>query len=142
MIAQQFEEIWQFPNCLGALDGRHIKFRPPTSAGSYYYNYKGDHSIVLLGMVDAKYRFTYFNVGVNGRVSDGGVFRECGLSKALSSNMLKFPSDRVLPGQITKSPYVIVADEAFPLSTTIMKLTEDSPKSKRSLTIDYLEQEE
>lgn len=72
-IADNFNTIWQFPHCLGAIDGRHIKFRPPRSDGSYYYNYKGDHSIVLLGLADTNYKFIYVNIGVNGRISDGGV---------------------------------------------------------------------
>ena len=33
-IARQFEERWNFPNCLGAIDGKHIVMQPPASAGS------------------------------------------------------------------------------------------------------------
>ena len=28
-IASQFEEKWNFPNCLGAIDVKHITFQPP-----------------------------------------------------------------------------------------------------------------
>ncbi|KAK4877281.1 hypothetical protein RN001_009787 [Aquatica leii] len=73
-IAEDFNDMWQFPHCIGALDGRHITFRAPISCGSYYYNYKGCNSIVLLGLADAHYKFIYVNIGVNGRISDGGVF--------------------------------------------------------------------
>ncbi|VEN43469.1 unnamed protein product, partial [Callosobruchus maculatus] len=66
-IAAGYEKNWNFPNCIGALDGRHIISSPPISAGSYYHNYKWTSSIVLLGLVDANYRFIYINVGVNGR---------------------------------------------------------------------------
>lgn len=47
---------------LGALHGRRIKFKPPRSNGAYYYNYKGENSIVLLGLVDAHYKFIYVNL--------------------------------------------------------------------------------
>ncbi|CAH1981280.1 unnamed protein product [Acanthoscelides obtectus] len=70
-VAADFQSKWNFPNCLGALDGRHIAFSPPTSAGSYYHNYKGTDSMVLLALVDANYKFIYVNIGVNGRISDG-----------------------------------------------------------------------
>ncbi|KAB0790274.1 hypothetical protein PPYR_15388 [Photinus pyralis] len=114
-----------------ALDGRHIKFRPPQSAGSFYFNYKGDHSIVLLGLSDACYKFTYVNVGVNGRVSDGGLLRESKLWEALLKNALHFPPSSPLPGRSTSIPYVIIADDAFPLMTHIMK-----PYSQRGLSYD------
>ena len=49
-------------------------------------------------------------------ISDGGVFRNSSLSNALSLNTLNIPlSD-------TESlPYVVVADDAFPLKTYMMK---------------------
>ncbi|KAL1492534.1 hypothetical protein ABEB36_010774 [Hypothenemus hampei] len=128
-IAKEFEEIWQFPNCIGALDGKHITFRPPISAGSYYYNYKGNHSIVLLAMCDAAYKFTYYNVGINGRISDGGVFRESNLRKALDDGSLNLPPNQALPGRTSEIPFVLIADDAFPLTDRIMK-----PYPNRGLT--------
>ncbi|KAB0803148.1 hypothetical protein PPYR_00118 [Photinus pyralis] len=31
-IAKQFDDMWNFPHCLGAMDGKHIEFRAPLSA--------------------------------------------------------------------------------------------------------------
>ena len=39
-IAKQFEEKWNFPNYLGAIDGKHVTLQPPSNYGSHYYNYK------------------------------------------------------------------------------------------------------
>ena len=39
-IAEEMKNRWNFPNCIGALDGKHIVFRAPKSAGSLFYNYK------------------------------------------------------------------------------------------------------
>lgn len=76
----------------------------------------------MLALADAHYRFSYINIGINGRISDGGIFRESNLSKAISNNTLNFPNSHELPHRKTKVPFVIVADDAFPLSTRILKL--------------------
>jgi DDE superfamily endonuclease len=130
-VAKEFEGMWNYPNCLGALDGKHVAFRPPRSAGSAFRNYKCFDSIILLALVDAKYRFLYIDVGTNGRVSDGGVFRESDLSKALKEGTLGVPPPKPLPGRETPVPYVIVADDAFSLSTNLMK-----PYPNRQLSIE------
>lgn len=120
-IAQQFENLWNMPNVLGALDGKHIVIKAPTKDGSAYFNYKGQHSIVLLALVDANYKFLYIHVGTNGRVSDSGVYWESDLSRAIEHKLLNFPEDRPLPGRQKSIPFVIVADSAFVLSPNIMK---------------------
>ncbi|XP_068082633.1 uncharacterized protein [Anabrus simplex] len=120
-ISKQYEEIWNFPNCLGALDGKHVEFRPPRCIGSYYFNYKGGNSIVLLALVDAGYKFLYVDVGCNGRISDGGVLRNSTLHTIMDKNLANFPLSKQLPGSTVKVPYVIVADDAFPLQENIMK---------------------
>ena len=74
-----------------------------------------------MALVDANYKFTYIDVGSNGRVSDGGVFRECSLQSSLDNNMLDIPKPKPLPGSSDPIPHVIVADEAFPLKEYLMK---------------------
>lgn len=69
---------------------------------------------MLMALVDADYK-TYINIGMNGRVSDGGVYRESDLNTAVLNNSLYFPEDRSLPLRSIYMPFVIAADAAFPL---------------------------
>ena len=62
-IACQFEERWNFPNCLGAVDGKHIVMQPPAGAGSHFYNYKHTHSVVLMAVAGPAYEILYADVG-------------------------------------------------------------------------------
>lgn len=115
--------MWNFPNGLGALDGKHILFRAPKSAGSTYRNYKHSDSIVLLALVDAKYNFRYIDVGCNGRVSDGGVFLNSSIYHCIynDENVLNLPEDRALPNRHRSVPHVIIGDGAFALSERLIK---------------------
>ena len=85
--------------------------------------------MVLLALVDADYKFIYVDVGCNGRISDGGVYRNSSLSRALEQNNLNIPGPRCLPNSNKKLPFVVVGDDAFPLKRYIMK-----PYSQRQLT--------
>jgi hypothetical protein len=80
---------WNFPNCLGAMDGKHVEIIVPPHSGSRFYNYfKQTFCIVLLGMADAKHKFIYSNAGIQGRISNGGVFKHPSLYEKLFTNSL------------------------------------------------------
>ena len=66
-VSEKFESKWNIGNVIGALDGKHVAIKCPPNSGSLYYNYKGFHSIVLMALVDAEYKFLYIDVGANGR---------------------------------------------------------------------------
>lgn len=120
-IERTFQDKSNFPHCLGSIDGKHVVLQAPFNSGSEYYNYKGTFSIVLLAIVDAKYNFTFANVGCQGRISDGGVFKNTSFYKKLIGNGLGIPEESPLPGQDIPMPYVLVADDAFPLLNNILK---------------------
>lgn len=122
-IADMFDQNWNFPHCIGALDGKHCVLQNPIHGGSDYYNYKSDYSIVLMGivLVDANYCFIYVNVGTQGRISDGGVFRNTKFYEKLQGNELGLPPDVALPYRQMEMPFVLVAEDAFPMQKHIMK---------------------
>lgn len=65
-VSKDFEEKWNFPHTIGALDGKHITIQAPFRSGTEYFNYKKIFSIVLLALVDANYNFMYVNIGSQG----------------------------------------------------------------------------
>ncbi|XP_041436151.1 uncharacterized protein LOC121399464 [Xenopus laevis] len=118
-VAKQFEDYWNFPNCLGAIDGKHVRIQPPSSSGSYYFNYKGYFSIVLLAIVNAKYECLMVDVGKNGRVSDGGAMEQTFFyQQQLKNDQLHLPSNSDSREGMN---YVFVADEAFALHKHVLK---------------------
>ena len=127
-ISKDFDIRWNFPNCVGSIDGKHIRIKCPPNSGSQYFNYKQYHSIVLQAVVDANLKFVTVDVGAYGKQSDGGVFRYSALYQSLETRSLKLPEDTVLPNSEITLPYVFVGDEAYPLTTYLMK-----PYSRRTL---------
>ena len=93
-VANDFEKRWNFHNCLGAIDGKHVVIQAPQCAGSIYYKYKGTHSIVLMAVVNANYHFTLVDIGDVGRQSDGGVFSASNLGFAMNNGKLPIPDPR------------------------------------------------
>lgn len=90
-IAQKYEVNTYFRNCIDSLDGRHMIITNPLNAGSTYINYKCSFSVILMGMCDSEYRFTYANIGAQGRISDGGISNNCSLSRKFAQGTLSFP---------------------------------------------------
>lgn len=112
---------FNFPHCIGALDGKHIMILPPPHTGTEYFNYKGHFSIVLLALVDSDYCFMFADIGCSGRISDGGVYNQSILKQKINTNAINLPPPSRLPNSDTCLPYVFLADAAFALSTNIMK---------------------
>ncbi|KAG5871931.1 hypothetical protein JTB14_022406 [Gonioctena quinquepunctata] len=97
------------------MDGKHVMLQAPINSGSEYYNYKSYFSIVLFALVDANYNFIFADVGTQGRISDGGIFKHSLIWKKIQVKSLSLPEPKELPGREKRIPYVILGDEAFAL---------------------------
>ena len=132
-VAEGFERKWNFPNCLGSLDGKHVRLRNPANAGSTYYNYKKYFSMVLLALVDSEYRFLYIDCGAIGAECDAGIFAQTRLKKLVETERAHIPEPRMLPNctDPTTCEYFFIGDDAFALRHYLMK-----PYPSRGLTRD------
>ena len=83
----------------------------------------------MLAFLDYDYRFLATNVGVQGRISDGGVFKNSAMYFALENNKLNLLNPCKLPltgndesdPHSSSVPFVFVADDAFQLTSYYMK---------------------
>ncbi|KAI8432791.1 hypothetical protein MSG28_013744 [Choristoneura fumiferana] len=112
-IAQEFNEKWNFPNCIGAVDGKHCVIQAPINSGSDFFNYKSTFSVVLMAIVDANYNFIFADIGCQGRISDGGVFRNTSFYQKLQNNELNLPNDQSLPGRPQNMPFFPSSEEEW-----------------------------
>ena len=121
-IAEDFNYSWQFPNCVGSMDGKHVIIHAPDNSGSQYFNYKKNHSIVLLAVADAQCSFVAVNIRAYGSQSDGSVFANSVLGTMVKQSVVPFPRNKELPGTRSRPlPHVLVGDEAFPLLPNLMR---------------------
>jgi len=118
-VAEEYENLWNFHHCVGALDGKHIELQAPFKSGSEYC--KGTSSIVLLAAVNATHSFLFASVGCQCRTSDGGVMVNQRLPKKLYDGTLNLPPPQALSEQENPTPYVFVCNDAFSLKENMMK---------------------
>lgn len=120
-IAKEYMELWNFPHCVGAIDGKHIAIQCPGNSGSLFYNYKGFFSIVLMAVCDAHYVFSLVNIGDYGSNNDSGVLQNSAMGRALESNTLGIPDAEPFEGIQAPLPYFLVGDDIFGLKTWMQR---------------------
>lgn len=121
-IASGFNKKANFPHCLGAVDGKHIRLKKPLNSGSLYFNYKDFFSIILLAIVDSDYRFVYVSVGSYGKECDSSIFKETKFWKMMLDDSLQIPAPCPLTRDSeTRVPYVVIGDEGFGLHENLLR---------------------
>ena len=121
-ISVGFEKSWNFPHCIGSIDGKHIRIECPKMTWTYYFNYKGFYSIVLLAICDSNYCFTLFDLGQYGSNNDSGVLSNSNTKETTEENRLDIPPPSTYKScDFDPLPYFFVGDETFPLKTWLMR---------------------
>ena len=120
-IAEGFQDEWNFPHCIGAIDGKHICMECPRNGDSAFYNYKNFYSMVLMAVCDASYCFTMIDIGGFGRDNDEPILNESEFGQAFEKyqSELNIPSPKLVENLVL--PYVLLGDDIFGLKTWLMK---------------------
>ncbi|XP_037806088.1 protein ANTAGONIST OF LIKE HETEROCHROMATIN PROTEIN 1-like [Lucilia sericata] len=121
-IEKDFNSMWNAPNCVGAIDGKHVGIKNPPNSGSMFYNYKKHFSLVLLGVCDAKYTFTSVSVGSFGSQSDSGIFRLSPFGESVMTGNVPVPPHKPLSASTDDPfPHYFIGDADFPLRNNLMR---------------------
>ncbi|XP_049511354.1 uncharacterized protein LOC119463812 [Dermacentor silvarum] len=116
-IATGFSNRWQFPNCLGAVDGKHVQMKCPRNAGSMYFNYK--------------LMWVHLGGSVMGEFSDSLI------GKRMHEGKLNLPRAATLPRSERVCPHVFVGDEAFQLRPDFMRPLPGSRTAPEEVIFNY-----
>ena len=108
-FSADYEQLWNLPHCVGAIDGKHIVIQAPASSGSSYC-------------------FTLLDIGNYGRHSDGGVFANSAFGQAIEQGSLSLPNPEPLTGQRSPVPYFL----AFPLKTYVTSISGKTSARKQA----------
>ena len=73
-VAQDFARIWQFPNIVGAIDGKHVVMQAARSPNLNFLIAKRRTATSSWLWLMPTIIFSWFDVGGYGRSSDAGIF--------------------------------------------------------------------
>lgn len=120
-ISKAVLKRYNFPNCVGFIDGCHIQILAPKNNPVDFHNRKEVHSVVLQAVCDCNLKFTHIFLGQTGRAHDARVFRESSLGDEL-------------PNLVTVGHHIL-GDSAYTLSTELLTPYRDnghlSPEQKK-----------
>jgi len=75
----------------------------------------------MMAVVNANCEFIMVDVGINGRISDGGVLSYTAFGRALSDNSLGLLEPTQLPNSKKQLPFTFLGDDAFALTENLLK---------------------
>ncbi|CAH1366933.1 unnamed protein product [Tenebrio molitor] len=104
-VKQDFENIANIPNILGAVDGTFIVIKAPKEDSETYITRKCNYAMTLQAICTSRLYFIDCFVGYPGSVSDTRIFRNSDIYQKVMLNMNNyFPNDEF-----------IIGDKAYPV---------------------------
>lgn len=109
-IADGFQRKWNFPHCLGAIDGKHVAIKCPPNSGSTYFNYKKFFSVILMAIVDSDYKIIWADIGGRGAASDAQIWNASDIKGAIDAGEIALPVAAPLPNDTQPVPWWFVGE--------------------------------
>ena len=106
-ISKDFENTWNLPHVIGAIDGKHIRIVAPRHTETLYHSYKGFFSLQFLALCDARYCFTCIDIGNYGNNNYTTFLNASKIGKTFASNTM-CPIPRPLM-DVRLIPYLITS---------------------------------
>ena len=117
---RNFYNRYGFPQCVGAVDGTHIKIKRPVDNPTDYVNRKGDFTLNCQETVGCNYCFIDVLIKWPGSVHNAWMFGNSALNGMFRDGTIPKYQRTIVEGE-PAVPVCILGDLAYPLLPFLMK---------------------
>lgn len=115
-----FQDAHGIPQCLGALDGTHIKIKRPSVKPRDYRNKRGNYSLNVQAVCDYTSRFLDVVIKWPGSVEDVHIFVNSHINSSLRTGRVPAMERQIVEDE-EPVPVFLLGDPAYPLLPYLLK---------------------